>query len=260
MPITHSEQLLALEQDSFHKIDRRVTGMAFEAHNEIGRLLDESIYQSALHQAVVSAGLNCERESEIRVTHKDFSKSYYIDLIVNGVIYETKASKSLASLHEAQLINYLILTNTNHGKLLNFRPESVESRFVSTKLTPQRRETFQLTRISDNFPELMISSIRELLEDWDTHLEVNLYRDALSHILNYTLEPVELSYKGTHIGSQNMTIIEEKSALIVTAITSKTGFLSYETHLNRLLKMTHLTSFQWVNFNKHEITIKTLVK
>ncbi len=49
---------------------------------------------------------------------------YYADIVVNHrVIVEIKATKALASEHEAQLLNYLKATDIEVGLLLNFGPE-----------------------------------------------------------------------------------------------------------------------------------------
>lgn len=51
-------------------------------------------------------------------------EEYYADIVVNHrVIVEIKATKALASEHEAQLLNYLKATDIEVGLLLNFGPE-----------------------------------------------------------------------------------------------------------------------------------------
>ena len=43
-----------------------------------------------------------------------------------------------------QLINYLLLANISHGKLINFRTSSVEYEFVSSSLTFKDRMNYNL--------------------------------------------------------------------------------------------------------------------
>jgi hypothetical protein len=78
------------------------------------------------------------------VSFEDFTKVYYIDLLINNAIYELKTAQFLAGEHEKQTINYLMLTGLNHAKLINFRPPSVQHRFVSTNLTPAKRYDFKV--------------------------------------------------------------------------------------------------------------------
>jgi len=69
---------LICEQD-FYEIDYRVTGLAFEIQNEMGRLWDEKIYQNELARRCRGAGFaNVETEVPIVVSYQSFSKKYYV--------------------------------------------------------------------------------------------------------------------------------------------------------------------------------------
>ena len=46
--------------------------------------------------------------------------------------------------HRAQLLNYLLLTDTQHGKLVNLRRERIQHEFVNTTLTRADRNTFSV--------------------------------------------------------------------------------------------------------------------
>lgn len=61
-----------------------------------------------------------------------------------GIVYELKAVEALTGNHERQLIHYLLLTDLSHAKLINFRQETVEFRFVSTRLDHARRSRFNI--------------------------------------------------------------------------------------------------------------------
>ncbi len=62
----------------------------------------------------------------------------------HGVIYELKAADGMTGEYTQQLINYLMLCGLRHGKLVNFRPACVPSRFVSTRIDRQERMNFCL--------------------------------------------------------------------------------------------------------------------
>ncbi len=68
-------------QDKYHRIDRVVTGHAFAIHNELGRFLDERLYQRELTARCRNDGLAVHPEMEIAVTHRDFTKRYLVDLL-----------------------------------------------------------------------------------------------------------------------------------------------------------------------------------
>ena len=109
MPVECSLPLHLLGQEEFHTIDKIVMGLAFDIHNDLGRFLDERIYQDELAHRCRGAGLNPLREVGMRIAYGDFVKNYFMDLVVaDGVIYELKACECLTSAHERQLINYLV--------------------------------------------------------------------------------------------------------------------------------------------------------
>ena len=83
MPITRSLASRRISQDEFAAIDYRVMRHAFDSQNELGRLCDEIIYRNDLAARLQKAGLGPIRtEVPVTVTHRDFSKTYRLDLVV----------------------------------------------------------------------------------------------------------------------------------------------------------------------------------
>ena len=68
MPILTAVPIKAISQDEFHQIDRRVTGLAFEIHNEFGRYLDERLYRGELNRRCQRAGLRIEPEMRMTIS------------------------------------------------------------------------------------------------------------------------------------------------------------------------------------------------
>src|ERR1051326_6259215 len=107
MPITTAIPITVFDQESFHAVDRQVTGIAFDIHNELGRYLDEKLYQRELTRRCRSVGLAAEPEMQIKVSFGVFTKDYFVDLLINhGVIIETKAASALSLAHRGQTLNY----------------------------------------------------------------------------------------------------------------------------------------------------------
>src|SRR5258708_26638656 len=103
-------------------------------------------------------------------SHRDFAKTYRLDLIVaDAAIYELKTEIRLAADHDAQLLNYLFLQGAHHGKLINFRPAQVESRFINSSLTAQARKGVavdsQRWRETDQGSQTLRTTLLNLLED-----------------------------------------------------------------------------------------------
>ena len=239
---------------------------AFDIHNTVGRFFDERIYQEELAERCGVGGMEVHREVQICVSHEEFVKSYYLDLMVQrGVVYELKAVESLTGEHEKQLINYLLLTNLNHGKLVNFRPGSVESRFVSTSLKLNDRKAFNLDEDAWDGADDASCQFREclhgLLSDWGAFLEANLYREALLYLLSGPdagVSPVEITLGGRLIGVQKMCMLSTDTTWHLSAI--RRNFRAYETHFRRLLDHTRLRRVHWINLDHETITLKTLKK
>lgn len=264
MPIECSVAVCSTGQERFHFVDTRVMGHVFDIHNTLGRFCDEKIYQEELAQRCRADGFTVHREAQLRVVFRDFVKAYFLDLLVeSGVIYELKTVEMLHPSHQKQLINYLLLTELSHGKLVNFHPGSVEFRFVSTRLTRRDRAHFVLAdeawRGDDEMSKRLRESLREILEDWGVFLDGILYRDALLHLLGGPAEgvqPVDIVVGGRSVGTQRMCLLCEGIAWHMSAIQQNPK--AYEMHLARLLGHTKLKKLQWINMNQRMITLKTL--
>ena len=210
MPIRTSVPIEVFDQESFHQIDKRVTGIAFDIHNEFGRYLDEELYQGELTRRCQASGLSVQPELQITASLEDFRKDYYADHLVNqGVIIETKAVATLSPPHTGQTLNYLFLCGLHHGTLLNFRTERVQHEFVSTRLTPVDRQRHEIitrhwkpqTTECERLPSLFI----RLLNEWGAFLDPILYRDALTHFLGgeaHVVQAIPIQSAGRIIGAQ----------------------------------------------------------
>jgi GxxExxY protein len=266
MPIHTAVPIRAFDQDAFHPIDRRVTGIAFDIHNEFGRYLEEKLYQRELTRRMREAGLSVEPEMKMTLTFGDFSKEYFADhLVENGVLLETKAASGLTLAHQGQLLNYLFLCGLQHGSLLNFRTERVQHQFVSTKLTlPLRRQTqVILTRWQplSTACRQMQDIFVQLLNDWGAFLDPLLYRDACVHFLGgqaRACRDIPIHSVGETIGTQAIYLLTDDIAFSVTASTHRPD--SIHQHQRRFLQHTPLQAIQWVNLNHHKVEFQTITK
>ena len=186
MPVECAALSSMIGQEEFHEIDHVVMGQVFAMHNSMGRFLDERIYQDELAHRCANLGLEVMREVEVRVKHRGFQKSYFLDLLVGGgCLYELKTTASILPKHDRQVIHYLLLTRLHHGKLVNMRPPSVESRFISTRINLTDRQNWSLDDRSWQPCGETDVALRELLfgllDDLGLFLEAALYKEALLH-------------------------------------------------------------------------------
>ena len=266
MPVECDVALNRIGQEKFHAIDKRVMRHAFDIHNTLGRFCDEKIYQAELAQCCRNSDLEVHREVPLRVVYQDFSKLYYLDLVVEHcVIYELKTVEALIRYHQQQLINYLLLAGLKHGKLINFRAGSVESWFVSTTLDLGARIVDNVDTIRWKGDDKTSRRLKEvligLLADWGSFLDLDLYKEAILHFLHEqggNICPVEIEVNGRMAGRQKMCLLCDGTAWHISAL--RQGIKTYETHMTRLLCHTRLSRIHWINLNRRSVSLATITK
>lgn len=264
MPIYCSASLSPVDQEAFHALDKKVMKHAFAIHNELGRFFAEDIYQAELARRCVLEGLCAQREVMVCIEYSTFRKEYYLDLLLSsGSICELKCVAGLVNRHDSQVINYLLLTGLQYGKLINFRPESVEARFVSTGLSYEARQRFHVDdskwQGGGKMSTLLYLALHNLLADLGAFLSVDLYRDALIHLVGgetRVVRPVDVISGGEIVGQKKMCLLDEETAFHLSAMSKRMP--EYEMHLQRLLAHTTLRTMPWVNFDQGRIGLKTL--
>jgi GxxExxY protein len=129
-------KIACLSAEEFEKIDYRVMGHAYASQNELGRLCDECAYETDLNERLRADGFRCvQTQVPVTVTHRDFSKTYRLDLMADSALYELKADTTLVAEHDAQLLTYEFVLGVQRGKLLNFHPPKVQGKIIATSLT-----------------------------------------------------------------------------------------------------------------------------
>ena len=114
-------QLVAAE--SLNAISSEIIGCAIEVHKELGPGLLESVYEICLAKEFVAKGIYFERQVFLPVKYKAnlLDLDFRIDFLVRGeVVVEIKTVDKLISVHEAQLLTYLKLSEKRLGLLINF--------------------------------------------------------------------------------------------------------------------------------------------
>lgn len=266
MPIHCPIAIPNVSSIEFEKIDYRVMGHAFASQNELGRLCDECAYHADLkNRLIIDDFESVHTEIPIVVAHGNFSKKYFLDLIVGGVLYELKTDNHLANEHEAQLFNYMFLVGVQRAKLLNFRPAKIQGKLIATPFDSNTRRRFNL--LTDSWQDLTPACIQlreillSLLQDWGAFLELPLYQEALMHFLggqaNVELNAV-LTHNGISLGTQKMLRHAPDIAFRLTAVTE--GQQHVQSHLQRLLALTQLKAIQWINLNRTQIELTTITK
>lgn len=106
-----------------------VIGAAQEVHKQLGRGMEEAIYQEALEIELTEQEIPFEREKVLHTWYKgkQLKKIYEADFYSNGIIIELKSVSQIHSEHRAQLMNYMRITKTVRGLLINFGEKSLRA-------------------------------------------------------------------------------------------------------------------------------------
>ncbi len=106
----------------YHDLSHRVLNAIFTVHTILGPGLLESAYESAICIEFRHQGIRFQRQKEYTLCYRGIQAGkYYADLVVeNKILLELKSVKTLISIMEAQLINYLRLSGIQVGFLVNF--------------------------------------------------------------------------------------------------------------------------------------------
>jgi GxxExxY protein len=100
-----------------------IVGCAIEVHRILGSGFLEAVHQEALIQELTLKGIPFEAQKPLRVTYKGIRlrKEYSADIVCcDKILLELKAMDALGGREEAQVINYLRVSNYRVGLLLNF--------------------------------------------------------------------------------------------------------------------------------------------
>ena len=111
------------EKEGPSTLTGKIIGAAIEIHRALGLGLLESAYETCLIYELRLRKLRVKPQKSMPVFYKDvmLDCGYRVDLVVEGqVIVEIKSVTSLASIHEAQLLSYLKLSDCKIGLLINF--------------------------------------------------------------------------------------------------------------------------------------------
>jgi len=114
--------LMDAEKYLHWELTQKIIGCAMEVHNNLGNGFQEVIYQRALAMEMDDIGLSYVREMALPIFYKGEEiglrrADFFVD---QKVMVELKAVSKLENIHLAQAINYLEVSNTEIGLLLNF--------------------------------------------------------------------------------------------------------------------------------------------
>jgi len=119
------------KKDEYSDLTRRIIGICFEVHRELGPGFKEKTYANALKIGLRKRDIKYLPEKSFKVHFQNEQVGEFrVDLLVeNKVIVEIKAIENrMPKIFEAQLISYLKASRLRVGLLINFGNKSCEVR------------------------------------------------------------------------------------------------------------------------------------
>jgi GxxExxY protein len=260
MPIHRTISTIRPTQSEFGHLAYEVMNCVYAIHNEFGRFFDEAVYKKELAARMEGMML----EVPVTVAYRTFSKLYKLDVLAHQRgIFEFKAAEAIASRHRGQTINYLLLFDLPHGKIINVRPEKVEDVFVNChqRLHDLRNPAVDTANFdaacdgADFFHDHLLA----MIHDWGAGLETGLYEEALTHFLGgeeRVLLPVPVAGRKGHLHDQKMRLIAPAVAFKLTAFPDRLE--AFEVHARRLIQHTTLKAIHWANITHQHVTFRTI--
>lgn len=260
MPITVHAPIRRLSQEEFGQVSFGVMNEVFRLREELGPHFSEEVFKKALAQRLPSVRL----EVPVEVAFGSFQKWYSLDVLVGeGGLFEFKGVDVFSPRHSGQLLNYLLLCDLAHGKLVNVRPRRVRHEFVNAPLTRTERQQFSLEdELWDrDIPgaNVLRETLLGLLKDWGTGLEVALYADALVHLFGgpeAAIGRADVSLDGQFVATQRFRLAAHGVAFKLTSY--EEPLEHFEQNSALLLKHTNLKFILWANISQRTVTLRTI--
>ena len=109
---------LLYKEECYH-----IQGAIYAVYREIGCGFLEAVYQGCLAREFQLASIPFTAQKELCLYYKGklIEQTYRADFVCyDKIILELKASQDVASIHKAQILNYLKMTQLKLGLLINF--------------------------------------------------------------------------------------------------------------------------------------------
>jgi len=121
--------------NDMNELTHKIIGCAMQVHRALGNGFQEVIYQRSLAIEMRYAGLDFEREKEMKIYYRDQEVgTRRVDFFVEEkVMVEIKAIEKLEDIHRNQAINYCEAYGIADGLLINFGGKSLDFKRVYNK-------------------------------------------------------------------------------------------------------------------------------
>ena len=106
----------------YEELSKKVINAYYNVQRILGKGLAEKVYENALCIELEEMGIPYVRQKELPVEYKGHNIGNYLaDIVVDEkIVLELKAVNAITQEHVAQTLNYINLTHSKVGYILNF--------------------------------------------------------------------------------------------------------------------------------------------
>jgi GxxExxY protein len=127
------QEIVSPEAARINSVSRKIIGCALRVHSRVGPGLLESVYEACLAYELGKIGLKVETQVPLGLKYDEmqFDVGYRADMLVDDrVLVELKGCEAILSIHRAQLLSYLRLSDLHLGLLINFHTTQLKNGIV----------------------------------------------------------------------------------------------------------------------------------
>jgi len=209
-----------------------VRGVLFDVHNKLCPRLPEKIYQQAMTHGLRERGITSEAEKRFEVFYRETSAGiFYVDHWVEGgkILLEFKVADHIMSIHQAQAISYLKLTDADLAIIANFGTHSLQDKRLPNFIRDKKVD-FQWqpkTRTENTLYPALLDSLFEALHR--VHFTLGpgfihrVYRQAVMIELWYQgmgyehIRRMQFYYNNHYVGKENVQMIRVENKILLGA-------------------------------------------
>jgi len=264
MPVECPISFRRVPDFEFGEIDRQVMACAYTAQNELGRLCEERVYENEIAARLKADDLiDVQTQVPIVVSFEGFTKTYRLDMVAGGLVYELKVANNFTPAHDAQIYNYAALLDLDRIKLINLGMPQVEGRLRRCPFARIDRHKITVNRsrwnILSSSCEKLASTSESILRDWGGFIDDRLMEEALVHFCggeSTCAKRMPVARNGTTLGHHRLLLHSPDVAFSVTAMGRDAS--AHERQIRRLLNLLPLRGWQWMNAHHTELRLTTI--
>lgn len=266
MPITSEIPIHPVSRETFDKVDAAVMRCAYESQNHFGRLCEEEVYENDLRARLHASGFDdVHTQVELMVSHEGFHKTYRLDLVVNQVLYELKATNALTAEHEAQALNYAALLGLNRVKLINFGAPKVQGKLLGTPFGNIDRRNVQIDTsrwepVSEKCKNLA-GWFAEFVRNIGGYLDTQIYEEGIMWFCggeDVCLRRLPVRRGSQEMGKHSCRLYSDDRAFVVTGFQPGNARTNYHRQLQSLVSALPIQVFQWINIHHLDVSLVTV--